>query len=188
MILALGELETLGKKASRGAGFSWGEAEEAGQALRILAASGLPAASLFTRYLQAVEAERAAPAICPIRLGCALVDGTDLGTFACAFPALLMPFVARRAASQGQAIALAGSTFRGCAGPDLAITIKAPAASCNALSLEPASSSPELTRIYRAHISTDDVEALNGFAHRTYAPETAERRAAGAGAGDDGNA
>ena len=42
MTWSLNEIETLSRKAARGAGLSWGLAEEAGKATRWLAAAGLP--------------------------------------------------------------------------------------------------------------------------------------------------
>lgn len=184
MSYSLSELEALGKKAARGAGFSWGEAEETGQALRILAASGLPAAAYFAQYLKAGLAEAAT---CPIKLGCALVDRADPDVSGCTAPALLMPFVARLAARNNTALSLVGAGFAASAGPDLAIVIETPTAADTALSVQPAHRAPTLTRLYRAEAELRDLATLNSFARRTYAPETEARRAAGAGAGDDGN-
>ena len=39
---SLNELDAMARKAARGAGYSWGLAEEAGRATRWLAAAGLP--------------------------------------------------------------------------------------------------------------------------------------------------
>ncbi len=184
MSYSLSEIEALGKKAARGAGFSWGEAEEAGQALRILAASGLPAAQLFAAYLQTGLGDEAS---CPIRLGCALLDGAAPDISGCTAPSLLMPFIARLAAETQEAYALSGQGFDATAGPDLAILIKTADSACSGLALRPAANAPSLRRVFRMEAESADIACLNGFAHRTYAPETEARRAAGAGAGDDGN-
>ncbi len=188
MNFALGELEALAKKAAKGLGYSWGEAEEAGQAMRILAASKLPAVRLFTQYFSAVDANQIEVATCPVRLGCRLVDGADLGVFNCTLPTLLMPFVARRAVHEGSALTLSSASFRATAGPDLAIIVERSCFTGTGLTLEPALTAPELSRVYRADAELGNIAVLDGFAHRTYAPETEGRRAAGAGAGDDGNA
>ena len=92
MNLSLGELEALCRKAARGAGFDWGPAEEAGRAVRRLAAFGLPGAELLLVRLAAGEAEpegtgaprsldgpwrSPAGALCPIHAGTALADAPE---------------------------------------------------------------------------------------------------------------
>ncbi|MGC1487905.1 MAG: DUF3726 domain-containing protein, partial [Albidovulum sp.] len=47
------EIEALGIKAARGAGYDWGMAEEAGMAARWLAHEGLPGPELLLACLQA---------------------------------------------------------------------------------------------------------------------------------------
>ena len=51
MNLSLNELESLCRKAARGAGFGWGAAEEAGRAARWLASFGLPGPDLLLARL-----------------------------------------------------------------------------------------------------------------------------------------
>lgn len=51
MIYSLSEIDAQVKKAVRGAGFEWGCAEEAGKAVRLLAAYQLPGAAVLANYL-----------------------------------------------------------------------------------------------------------------------------------------
>ena len=48
---SFGEIEAHVKKAVRGAGFSWGHAEETGKAIRILESHGLPGVAALAAYL-----------------------------------------------------------------------------------------------------------------------------------------
>ncbi len=68
--LALSELRSLITKASRGAGLSWGLAEEAGWAAEWLARRGMPAADWATLWLAA----RIDGAISPVEVGASLAD------------------------------------------------------------------------------------------------------------------
>ena len=55
--LSIGELDSLVFKAYRGAGFSWGMAQEAGFAASWLARHGLPAASYFDILLRQIDGQ-----------------------------------------------------------------------------------------------------------------------------------
>lgn len=128
--LSQNETESLCLKAARGAGFSWGLAEEAGFAAGWLAARGLDATpqllALLMRKLQTAanfgtpvpqpghwRAAGQAP-LCPIILGSALVDSARLAAGPCsrdtqldpvAAPILLLPFLARAAHICGKPLA-----------------------------------------------------------------------------------
>ena len=118
-LLSLAEIEAAAMKAARGAGSSWGIAEEAGAAARWLAAHGLPGPELLLRHLEAFDRRpwtdvapvvadrvwRAAGdgALCPIAAGVALADRAALDEGPgerevvlenVADPGLLLPFVA----------------------------------------------------------------------------------------------
>ncbi len=124
--LSQNEIESLCMKAARGAGFSWGLAEEAGVALGILAAQGIDGTAallqLLVKRLAGPEgAGHPTPTagrwhaadqglLCPITLGAALLDCALLpdGPFAfetkldpVAAPVLLVPFLLRGAALTG---------------------------------------------------------------------------------------
>jgi hypothetical protein len=120
--LSRNETESLCMKAARGAGFSWGLAEEAGVAAGWLAAQGIdgatPVLALLTRKLgRPAEFGRPRPMpghwrsvgdgpLCPIQLGAALIDRASLadGPFCqdthldpVETPLLLLPFLVRGA-------------------------------------------------------------------------------------------
>lgn len=111
MNLSLSEAEALARKAMRGAGASWGHAEEAGKAVRWLAARGLPGPKRLTQLLkewpgEGVQGDResgwhgATGRLCPIRAGCLLqdhagLDGPDQVRFhQVVVPDLMLPFAA----------------------------------------------------------------------------------------------
>ena len=115
IVCSLNEVEAYGRRAARGAGMSWGLAEEAGKAARWLSARGLPGVELLLRLLTANDGRPyacMAPAIdggrwespdgelCPVCCGAALSDriaelvpGEELVLDAMAYPLLLAPFL-----------------------------------------------------------------------------------------------
>ena len=112
MSWSLGETAALALKAARGAGMSWGLAEETAASVVWLHSRGLPGISALCSYLGQYLGQHlgqaAAPQSpeggCPIMTGCALIDGMmdvpetssqtlDLGHVHA--PLLLLPFVAR---------------------------------------------------------------------------------------------
>jgi len=119
--LSLSEINALCFKAARGAGFDWGEAEEAGWAASWLSRAGLSGPTITLAWLtEAAELARPAPAPdrwaaatgaqCPLRCGIALADFSGLpegpGPRALtvervAHPLMLLPFVARATARTG---------------------------------------------------------------------------------------
>lgn len=104
VVLSLSETHALCAKATRGAGFDWGHAEEAGHAAAWLAAHNLPGCALILRRLQMGLDAPPLPhsAQCPLRIGVALVDHVNLPEATqdyarlahVALPGLLLPFVA----------------------------------------------------------------------------------------------
>ena len=128
MIWSLNEIESTAKKAARGAGMSWGLAEEAGRATRWLCAAGWPGAESLAALLAAedgAEWEAIRPRIegtlwraqggtlCPIATGAALCDrardwaeGASARLEGVAHPLLLVPFFAMAADLCGTRLAL----------------------------------------------------------------------------------
>ena len=49
------EIETISKRASRGAGFSWGVSEEIGKSVRLLEMFGLPGILYLKSYLEQIS-------------------------------------------------------------------------------------------------------------------------------------
>ncbi len=115
------ELEALCSKAARGAGMSWGLAEEAGHACGWLSGRGIDASGALAVYLHLMQSQdwsdcfpvvheqlwRASSkeqSLCPIVLGAtlsdyvsvlpALFEGQGLNTSNVHFPYLLLPFLA----------------------------------------------------------------------------------------------
>ena len=123
IVCSLNEVEIYGRRAARGAGMSWGLAEEAGKASRWLAERGLPGVELLLRLLQSNDGRpyaSMAPVIaagrwhaldgdlCPVCSGAALRDrisvleqGDEISLGALACPLLLAPFLDQSWRSDG---------------------------------------------------------------------------------------
>lgn len=128
-VMSRNEIETLCAKAARGAGLSWGHAEEAGFAAGWLHSQGIDGAAALLAHLQSAagkawtdvcprvgvgkwKAPRRDP-ICPIALGAALSDhcelpegdlNRELTTGPVDHPVLVIPFLSRIAALLGGAV------------------------------------------------------------------------------------
>jgi hypothetical protein len=207
MIVSRNEIESLALKAARGAGMSWGLAEEASVGAGWLADSALPWAGTLTALLAQVHTTSApqveGSAIAPSRPGtrlCPIMTGTflsDLGPSAAPLeirdvlaPLWLAPFLASREAVTrlvwGETSLLI--SHGAVAGADVA----APAAllstftTCVTMTREP-SYGVSVSRPRGAAAGYDAPDeawrALQQFEHRTYVPASVQSRLAGAGAG-----
>lgn len=122
MIVSLNEIESLSLKACRGAGMSWGLAEEAAQAARWLATAGLGWDRSLARLLaqrdrtseptlsgHEIRGAIGGMSLCPIHAGAAIADllesGTSLTLHHILEPIWLLPFAQRRA-SPGRSVVL----------------------------------------------------------------------------------
>tara|TARA_Y100000591_G_C21632720_1_gene593638 strand:+ start:8 stop:619 length:612 start_codon:yes stop_codon:yes gene_type:complete len=123
---SLSEIETTSKRASKAAGFSWGEAEEVGKSIRLLELFGLPGIQNLTQYYQKKEKKKfenisvinknnrpLKNPFCPILLGICLLDqirsleNSKIYAFNnVAFPILLLPFLSRSSEIIGKKILL----------------------------------------------------------------------------------
>lgn len=134
IVCSLNEVEVYGRRAARGAGMSWGLAEESGKASRWLAERGLPGVELLVRLLTANDGRayaNMAPVIagdcwraadgelCPVCCGAALSDRIDVlerGEEIClsgvAYPLLLAPFLGRSWRSKDASCELCWSNVR----------------------------------------------------------------------------
>ena len=191
MSWSLGETAALALKATRGAGLSWGLAEEAAGAVFWLHQRGLPGISALCGYLDCYGAAgTAGDAACPLVLGAALSDGThavpeqlderiDLGTVSA--PLLLLPFVATIPPGTFWLIAPGD----GDAAPDPWhsgwLRGSAPCQLQRGTAAQIAGTRAGHTRLPDRFACC--VDRLTDFAHRTYAPATSQSRLAGAGAG-----
>ncbi|CAD0186003.1 hypothetical protein RUESEDTHA_02908 [Ruegeria sp. THAF57] len=204
MSLSLNEIEATAKRAARGAGYTWGHAEEAGKATRWLCAQGLDGvwalASLLHQNL-AHAPEKHAPCIsgdtwtgtdvlCPLATGCALSDSAEVLRAAPVTltnvnaPALLLPFAsnAARILNSGVSITIDGAEAQ-TDGLTLHLTGAIPD-QAQSVTVRLAEVAPPTQR--QQSRATPDPAAwsvLTRFAHRTYAPATEESRLRGAGAG-----
>ena len=211
MSWSLNEIEVLAKKAARGAGLSWGLAEDAGKATRWLCAAGLPGAEalagLLTRndglsydtICPVIEDEQwraRSGTLCPLIAGATLCDraetlkqGNAMTLTAVSYPVLLVPFVVAAADQTQTALAIEWNDARITRGPDGTQIDAAPQAMMCAeaqnVRIGQASSwdAPRTQRTYRGTIPAPVADVLKHLAQRTYAPETPESRMAGAGAG-----
>ncbi|MEC7211900.1 MAG: DUF3726 domain-containing protein [Pseudomonadota bacterium] len=194
MSWSLGETAALALKATRGAGMSWGLAEETAASVVWLHSRGLPGMSALCGYLGSANTFRTDEPACPIITGCALIDGSteapdrllgsrDLGLVQA--PLLLLPFVARLdpgtiwlhapglggVADQTDGDRWQSHCLRG-------------AASCRIEYRDRPQIDPGRERLTRlGEQFACCVDRLGTFAHRTYAPATGQSRMSGAGAG-----
>lgn len=197
----------MGRKAARGAGYSWGMAEEAGRAARWLAAYGLPGperllalldvcdgnvSSHIPSGLDEPDAGKSGP-VCGLTLGAALSDRADIirdgGSYRLEQviePLLVMPFLCRAARDLDFSLSLAF------AGASLVITADGP------LDADLDSLGFPADGMISVRSTTDSGKArdpsplawpvpvkvwqrLDHYAARTYVPATEESRRRGAG-------
>ena len=126
------EIETISKRASRGAGFSWGVSEEIGKSVRLLEMFGLPGILYLKSYLEqisnhnfqkitVVSAENISNNIpyCPISVGVNFMDQIhnlekiDKINFSnLAYPLLVVPFLSRSSEIIGKKLLLNLENFK----------------------------------------------------------------------------
>jgi uncharacterized protein DUF3726 len=210
MIVSCNEIESLALKAARGAGMSWGLAEEASSAVGWLAEHALPWADTLIGVLR--DAHKTSPpqivehVVAPSRLGkrlCPIMTGallSDLGPPACAMevrdllaPLWLAPFLASwagpaRGVRLGWPEACLLVAQGNVAGADAAPAgaLATTFAERVAIALEPIDRLGQLPRRRErsGYVAPDDAwRTLREFEHRSYVPASEQSRLAGAGAG-----
>tara|TARA_Y100000590_G_scaffold248827_1_gene279587 strand:+ start:240 stop:854 length:615 start_codon:yes stop_codon:yes gene_type:complete len=123
----LSEIDTTSKRATKGAGFPWGVAEEVGKNMRLLELFGLPGVKNLNQYLKDYKQEKQFQKItlisetnnankypfCPIILGTNFIDQVNLldkkaniHISNVAFPILFLPFASRASEIIGKRIFL----------------------------------------------------------------------------------
>ncbi len=164
---SLTEIEVHCRKAARGAGYQWGEADELGKATRWLCSMGINGPIHVLDMLEQVDGNcsdlRPTSAIlngtetkeiCGLSLGCTLADrGGKLGDISVH---IIGPMIA---------YAIVGNALK-----DVDLDALAARLKIKVITGEP-----------HTNIDTETWTKLNKFAHRTYVPSTEESRLKGAG-------
>lgn len=210
MSWSMNEIDSMSRKAVRGAGMSWGLAEEAGKSARWLASFSLPGPEMLAAHLPRVDGAAyaqicpdgtdgqwlaAGGVLCPLATGPAITDravraasgGITLGRTAC--PLLLLPGVASVAVLTGQAMMIGWDGAQAVVAQGRRLQIvdasRLEAADTRHVEIGPAAADPVPNRdsVYRYEMDRATAAVVGKFAHRTYAPDTPESRLSGAGAG-----
>ena len=210
--LSRNEIETLCLKAARGAGMSWGLAEEAGFAAGWLAMRGVDGAGVLLAHLQnLVQCAIAVrdrhwtatsdATLCPILLGAALDDHAVLaaGPWSAPItikvvnqPILLVPFLARAAKVCAKPLALtwpSGSLIilaSGDVAPTDLLVLSRVEVTALTLSPTPDAAPSKTSGPTMVSLSAATLEKLNILALRTTVPASdTSRRGAGAATSDN---
>jgi len=208
--LSLSEIEALGTKAARAAGFDWGLAEEAGWATARLAELGLEAPELLLRLLEAPRGAAPRPAagrwaaagrpLCPILTGAAVADHAGLpdGPLAGPLllaplpcPAFLLPFALRAAARRGTPLLVTAGAATALARPRPPAILLDPegwnAGEEEGVTLAPAAEGAPrpVPSPARQDIPVSVWTRLDALALRTTVPPSARSRAGAGAAGED---
>lgn len=186
MSFALNEVEAMAKRATRGAGYPWGLAEEASKATRWLCAQGLDGCAVLAGVLTRDEATR----------GCSLTEGATLSDQASllaggaktmtnlAYPAMILPFARLAARQIGKTVTVSdGQAVAVTDGEDISLDGEFQD-SAAALTVEVGGQLGQgRAKVTRATPDADAWRELTRLAHLTYAPATEESRRLGAGTG-----
>lgn len=211
MTYSLNEIEAMGRRAARGAGFHWGLAEESGKAARWLVAHGFAGveelAEVLTRNdgkgydeLMPIEEDgvwRArSGSLCPLVAGPVLCDrakevaaGREIVLGPTAQPLMLAPYAAGAAQLTGATVALSWEGVLLLLAPQgISIEGTENAVATRSVTGVRCRCSEQPLAAPSAGQRGRDVDAeswsrLSAFAHRTLAPATEASRLAGAGAG-----
>ncbi len=202
MSYALNEVEATAKKAARGAGYSWGHAEETAKATRWLCAQGLDGCAALAGLLGSLNDGakiqppqdcksgdwQAAGDLCPLTTGAALSDFAflmrerDVQLSDTAYPELLLPFAAMAAKQLGMTVSVTCNQASAVTdGTTLSITGRFPARAAQVTISHGKVLGAIQTLQTRATPNDADWSLLNTVAHRTYAPATEASRRLGAG-------
>lgn len=211
--LSLNELDSLAKRAARGAGYHWGLCEEAAKAVRWLCSHGLDGVGqlalllekslsqsasmhrpLPVRLLAANENDnvtwQAGDQLCPLATGAYLSDsasnlvGREIEIRQLLLPTILIPFAANVASLTKQSISIVcDETVATTDGVNIDMTNPFPDSACDVGLRCGVSMSAARTQQRRVIADTHQLQVLQRFANLTYAPATEESRLTGAGAG-----
>lgn len=182
MIPSLGEITATGRKAAKGAGYSWGMADEAGRATAWLWEHGIDGISALADLL-----DHGTPDTCPIHQGVAFCDAPPVGTVQLQelhSPILLLSFAAELSKITKKSYCLSignGRYSTNHEGMYCETPLTDPAQTA-ALSQQPVTGE-RLLPVSRRPAPEQAWTRLEAWEHKTYAPATEASRLAGAGAG-----
>lgn len=194
---SLTEIETHCRKAARGAGYHWGEAEEAGKAARWLCSVGIDGAAALLELLQTVDgqADKYRPNadvfndkpqqnVCGLTLGYTLSDhGLDMLDGLIVTGHIHSPLIT---------FAVLGNSLRDCAvfattdqgqamiSPEICL-IAGDFKAAGSIDFKVIALPEKVKDTEVPEIDNQIWDALNVFAKRTYVPSTEESRLKGAG-------
>ncbi|MCG7629280.1 DUF3726 domain-containing protein [Epibacterium sp. MM17-32] len=208
---SLNEIEAMSKRAARGAGLSWGLAEEAAKGTRWLSAFGFPGTDLLADLLEMNDrippidvspvslrapvwhapARRMSPLIAGASLSDCAMRLMERGTIAMeniCFPLLSVPFMGGAAQRLGHPVATEWAGARlATDGRQLCVqgdtTVLRARMADQMVFTAPARMTGRREPVLRADVSVESWQRLSTFAHRTFAPATDDSRLRGAGAG-----
>ena len=207
------ETETLCYKATRGAGYSWGIAEEAANAVGWLCANGIDGTAVLLAAIVAPTVNAPDTSndfwvssdgkpLCPLMTGAALSDfatsifaanDDHLQVGPVWQPVLLLPFMAQCAATMGGSIAIEWDGRKLVVGNGIKTdaetlsTFLSASIATISLSLSGDLFDPDSTMTSFALASPHTIAALDALAMRTTVPATEQSRNSGAGAGTSDN-
>jgi hypothetical protein len=209
MSLSLNEVEATAKKATRGAGYPWGLAEEAARATRWLCSQNIDGCAALASLLGQVDGrmldlfspriaddvwEAESGTLCPVVTGAALSDrahtlhSQDIQLGSVHQPILLVPFAGLCAQQLDRTVTVAWTGTRATTDGQQLCLIGSPRNHAVGVTVgeggEIGSTQP---RCSRAEPDLAALAVLNRFASRTYAPATEQSRLMGAGAGVSDN-
>lgn len=215
VLLSRNEVESLCFKAARGAGMSWGMAEEAGFAAGWLNERGIDGAGATAAHLTAfagrswiavcpdVEAgtwsARGEGPLCPFALGAALSDfammtrpaleGDGIAPGSTSYPVLVLPFAASSATALQTAISVSWPGGCVCVRPDG--TIAGDVETMQALTQSPLTLTCDnldgkaWTWTAGRNVERETLQILNGYAMKTTVPPSEKSRADAGSAAGD---
>lgn len=187
MSYSLNEYEALCKKAARGSGMHWGQAEEVGKAARSLGAYCLDDGRLVLNAIERFGPQNAlwlGPALCDegqIFEGVSTVENVEM-------PTLMLPFLHMMVLDHEICLSVTWDRFKALISADGIDCILSDGLSETGpldlkVSTISAAQATEPRLQSRIDVPQDIFDRLSALAHKTYAPATEESRLAGAGAG-----
>ena len=195
---SLSEIETVSKRASRAAGFSWGEAEEIGKNIRLLEMFGFSGIKTLSIYLLEKKQNNFQnlkllsdmnntndKLFCPISIGINFLDQAETIkhnkiTFNKAgYPLLILPFLSRSSEIIGKKIELKFNQMKFILNMNLSIY-----SNCDLLNQTKEAQNIEINFLEnRDNFSESDWKNLYSLSEETFVEETDSLKQSSAGAG-----